>query len=65
MNTTAHTIYERYVGSITPVEFVTPFDFDIANAIDNLIANWVWEELPTKEIQDAIYNYVSQALDDA
>jgi len=62
-------LYDRFVGSITPEQFVVGFSDrpdPIQAAIDNLLKKWPWPDAPTQieaMIYGAIiYEYVASKL---
>ena len=57
--------YERFVGQITPQEFVEPFDGEIEEAISSLISEdqWSFDEPPPSWLEDALSRYISEKLE--
>lgn len=56
--------YERFVGGITPREFVEDFD-SIEDAVNHLIEqDWVHEEPAPTWLRASLINYVSSELEE-
>ena len=55
--------YETYVGSITPGEFVSPFEGSADAAINSLLVNWPWNcEIPENLEHDLMRYLESQGV---
>lgn len=61
--TTDYEAYQVFVGQITPQEFVSPFG-SINLAIDNLIANWQFQEPVPSWLYSALFRYVEDRLEE-
>ncbi len=61
----AEKMYEKYIGSITPVEFIAPFheeDDAISAAINSVTDDWVWNEPIPESFYSVVYGYVQDYI---
>jgi hypothetical protein len=59
--------YKTYVGSITPQEFIKgceDFEDPIDEAVKDYLRNFPFAEPIPSGLEDALYKYISGALDD-
>jgi hypothetical protein len=61
----AYDIYQQYVGSISPSDFVKDFDGDIDAAVAALIQERWWAKedcIPDTEIAEGVTQYVTNYI---
>ena len=56
---TPEQMYETYVGSITPEDFVGPFDGDADAAISSLMVDWPYNDPIPENFEHQIIRYLS------
>lgn len=55
-------VYDKYVGSLTPKEFIAPystFDNPIKEAIKEYLRDYPFEDTPPSDLADILYLYLN------